>query len=305
MELSTVSTFKRINAEQSGLHELTSEELHALQKVLFEMLVDIDGFCRINSISYTLGGGSLLGAVRHGGFIPWDDDVDINFPRDDYEKFRRLFPQQMGDKYWLHTPEDTHNYGLCIARVRKKGTTFRGREDIFNEECGVFVDIFIVENISDNKLIYNLHGFLSLAAGFFLSCRMFNQYRELYKKLSVDSSTRRTFVLKLAIGKVLSIFPVDFWTHLWNNINRLHKDNKSKYVTIPVGVKHFFGETYFRAKTCTMKDIPFTFEGKTVLFKCMVDTDYYLTKRYGDYMTPPEDADKEKHIVLELDLNEL
>ena len=303
MGLSTVSAFKNINAASVGLHEITDEEKHALQKTLFEMLIDIDTFCRENDISYSLGGGSLLGAVRHGGFIPWDDDVDLNFPRADYERFRKLFPQKMGDGYWLHTPEDTHNYGLCMARVRKKGTVVRSREDKDNDECGAYADIFIVENVSDNKVLRTIHGVLSMAGGLLLSCRMFYHNRELYSKIGEsDSKLSRSFKLKIAIGFILSILPVDFWTRLWNRINKLHKDNKSRHVSIPVGVKHFFGETYLREKVCETVDIPFTFDGSTATFRALKDTDYYLTQRYGDWRTPPKSADIEKHIVMELKL---
>ena len=304
MKLSTVSAFKNINASTVGLHELTDEEEHALQKTLFDMMIDIDCFCRDNKISYSLGGGSLLGAVRHGGFIPWDDDVDLNFPRADYERFRRLFPQMMGDRYWLHTPEETHEYGLCMARVRKKGTVVRSREDIDNDECGAYADIFIVENVSGNRFERLFHGILSMAAGFLLSCRVFYKNRGFYRKIG-DSDTKLSgvFKCKIIIGGILSVFGVDVWTHFWNNINKAYTNGKSEYVSIPVGVKHFFGETYLRSKVCETEDIPFTFDGRTELFRAMKDTDYYLTKRYGDWRTPPQWHEIEKHIVLEFKLD--
>ena len=304
MGLSTVSTFKHINSEKSGLHELTNEESHSLQRTLFEMMIDIDTFCRHNNIEYSLGGGSLLGAVRHGGYIPWDDDIDINFARSDYERFRQLFPQQLGNQYWLHTPEESHNYGICAGKVRKKGTIVRGREDVFNDECGASIDVFIVENVSSNKIIYTLHGLMSMAAGLLLSCRMFYHYRNLYSSLDVDQKTKKVFNCKISIGRFLSIASVDFWTHLWNNINRLNRNDQSQYVTIPVGLKHFFAETYLREKVTVSKDIPFTFDDKTVLFRAMVDPHYYLKIRYGeDYWTPSPEEEREKHLVLEFKLD--
>ena len=104
MGLSTVSIFKNIDVENNpDLKVVSDEELHKLQGTLFEMLEEIDAFCQKNHIAYTLAGGSALGAVRHGGFIPWDDDVDLLMSRSDYEKLKRCFDSQMGNRFWFST----------------------------------------------------------------------------------------------------------------------------------------------------------------------------------------------------------
>lgn len=85
---------KQIDTSNNGLHEINDEELQELHKVLTTMMRDIASFCEKNDISWCLSGGSILGAVRHGGFIPWDDDIDIFMTRKNFEKLYRIFPKE-------------------------------------------------------------------------------------------------------------------------------------------------------------------------------------------------------------------
>ena len=80
------------------------EEIHALQDIELEILLDVDRFCRENGITYFLGEGTLLGAIRHHGFIPWDDDVDVIMKRADYERFLQLAPEGLGKQYEVQHP---------------------------------------------------------------------------------------------------------------------------------------------------------------------------------------------------------
>ncbi len=302
MGLSTVSTFKTLNNNNSNLKKMTPEQLKQLQNTLVGIMDDIDYVCKKYKLNYHLTGGSCLGAVRHNGFIPWDDDIDIDMPRKDYMEFCKVFPEEMGDKYWLHTPERTKNLGIAFARVRKKGTIFRSREDLENkEEAGVYIDIFIIENTFNFTPIRYIHGFLSLEIGFLLSCRNFYKNRKFYLDIVNDNKKLKSaFKVKTVIGFLLSWIPVDTMVHTWNNINKMCKNDNSKYVVVPVGRKHFFGETYERDKFCIM--IPHEFEGKDRQFPICVDYDEYLKHMYGDYMKIPKDEDKETHIFLELEL---
>ena len=102
----------KIAQSSSLLHEVKGEERLQLQKTLLCILKDIHEVCVNNSITYFLVGGTALGAVRHKGFIPWDDDIDISMLREDWEKFKKVFPIQMGEKYELEGPNykgDTKN----------------------------------------------------------------------------------------------------------------------------------------------------------------------------------------------------
>ena len=130
MSLSTLEVFKHIQPE--GAVVLTDEQLLDLQKTLNGILRDIISVCAKHHLRYFLGGGSALGAIRHHGFIPWDDDIDINMPREDHDRFVQVFRQEFGTKYWVHTPEETAGYGLLLSRVLLKGTSVRTREDFHN-----------------------------------------------------------------------------------------------------------------------------------------------------------------------------
>lgn len=305
--LSTVDAFKHLRSKDTI--ELTDEQLLALQNTLYDILRDIVRFCKRYNIRYELGGGSVLGAVRHNAIIPWDDDIDINMPRRDYEKFRRLFKKKMGKKYWIHTPEETDNLALLFSRVRLKGTSVKTREDYHTNECGAFIDIFIIENTFDNPVLRKIHGFGSLALGLLLSCRKFWRDRKMMMKLvkigvsgnemeaedkqKFIKSVRKVFIIKILLGMPLAVLPINFWTRLANRWNGMCRNNRSKYVTTPCGRKHFFGELYKRSELVETVDMDF---GN---MKCAIPRAYdkYLTKLYGDYMQIPEDTEKEKHIV--------
>ena len=302
MGLSTVSTFKTLNNRSSKLKKMTNDQLRELQKTLLGILDDIDNVCKKYNLNYHLTGGSCLGAVRHNGFIPWDDDIDIDMPRKDYTKFCEVFLKEMGDKYWLHTPEKTKKLGIAFARVRKKDTIFRSREDLQNEkEAGVYIDIFIIENTFNFKPMRYIHGFLSLEFGFLLSCRNFYQNRKFYFDIIEDNKkVKRAFRMKTIIGFLLSFLSVDTMVRAWNNVNKMCKNDNSKYVVVPVGRNHFFGETYERSKFCVM--IPHEFEGSQRQLPICIDYDEYLKHMYGDYMKIPKEEDRETHIFLELKL---
>ena len=129
MSLSTVAVFKQVNNKNKDLTTLSGDNLQRLQNVLKSIIADFDKVCKKYGIKYCAGGGTALGAVRHHDIIPWDDDVDLNMTRKDYDAFRHIFEKELGDKYVFETPESTKDYGLGMARLRKKGTLFKTRED--------------------------------------------------------------------------------------------------------------------------------------------------------------------------------
>lgn len=298
MSLSTFEAFKHIGVD--GLIELTDRDLCSLQGVLFHMLTDFDEVCSHYGIDYTLSGGTCLGAVRSNGFIPWDDDLDINMSRADYRKFTEVFDDALGERYWLHDCRRTSGYELAFPRMRLKGTTVRCRDDYDGKECGAYIDIFIVENSPTSKYARGIHGFGSMGLGFLYSCRRFAAHAEENLALAGDNEgLRATFRKKIGIGKLLSFLSVSSWTKVWDAWNALCGDEESGYVTIPVGRGHYFGEMQERedffpvsiGSFCAM-DVPLP-----------ANPEAYLFGLYGpDYMIPPAENMREKHVLLEFDL---
>lgn len=303
MKLSTVAAFKHIRIKE-GMVEVKGEKLKQLQAHLTEMVRNINIMCQENGITYTLSGGTCLGAIRHHGFIPWDDDVDLNMPRKDWEKFVTVIKEKYADRYTIHIPGETPDYELCFGRVRERNTLLRCRED-FNmpdEECGVYVDIFIMDNVPNSKLMRYLHGFVSMALGFALSCRRFTANLNDYLFLADDNKELISiFKKKARIGILFSFLSVNAWIKAWDKWNALLKNKKTKYVSIPVGRKHYFEETQ-----PTENFLPVSwgdFEGIKVPIPA--NPEPYMTSLYGpDYMTPPPEAERETHVVLAFELED-
>ena len=303
MDLSTFKLFKE-QKYKNGI-EITGDKLKKLKKILLEMLIDIDDVCAKNNLYYTLCGGTALGAVRHNGFIPWDDDVDIFMTRESYNKFLKIYYNELKDKYTLHSPETTPELGMPLAQLSLNGTIYKTHLAPERKNPGIFIDIFIIENTPDNILLRYLHGFVSLFLGLGLSCSRFYKDKEFYLNSfsNADKTTVKAIKDKIMIGRIFTLFlSTKKWTKMTNHWNSICTNNKSLYVSVPSGRKHYFGELYLREKMRNRKKVLF----ENIELPVMQDYDYYFTKLYGsDYMTPPPEKDREVHCVFELDFGDL
>lgn len=298
MNLSTFSLLKN----HKGSVVIDAELTQKIQKVLLSIIIDFDQCCRENNINYSLCGGSALGAVRHKGFIPWDDDIDVFMTRGDYNKFFKIYKNFLGDKYTLHAPETTPELGMPIAQLSLNGTVYKTQLAPSRENPGIYIDIFILENIPNNILLRKIHGIISLALGFGLSCSRFYSDRstllEFYS--SASSETLRIIKVKIKFGKIFNVFlSTKNWCLLNNWWNSLCANNNSKFVACPSGRKHYFGELYPRDLVCNTHYADF----ENIKMRVMDGYDYYFRKLYGDdYMTPPPIEKREIHSIIELNL---
>lgn len=129
---------------------LDTQTLRKVQLKELDILLEVKRICEKNNIKYFLYAGTLLGAVRHQGFIPWDDDIDIAMLRDDYEKFLNVAPSEISGDYYVESPRNVANYVYSFCKVKANGT-------VFMEECtsklnihqGIWIDVFPIDTIAD------------------------------------------------------------------------------------------------------------------------------------------------------------
>jgi len=293
MGLSTFDRFKTLRAAEA--HALAPNELAALQRAVLEVLDDVAAVAEEVGADWSLGGGSALGAVRHRGFIPWDDDLDVNMPRADWRRFRDAFRARFGDRYAIYEPGEPENYALAFPRIRLRGTRVVTREDLLasDVEPGVFIDVFILENTFDSAALRWLHGVGSLALGFLYSCRKQFFDRRLLRRWGLNGAA---FRVKRLVGGLLAFLPLGVWTRLWDAWNGICGNAESRFATFPVGRRHFFGELAPRQTLSRTVAVPF--EDRTA--RCYADAGSYLTRLYGpDYLTPPPPERRERHVVFE------
>lgn len=184
--------YTTILCEMGTLVRYNPEELRCLQLIELEILLTIDEMCRKLAIPYFLDSGSALGAMRHGGFIPWDDDIDIGMMREDYERFLAVAPEELPQGYRLLRPGAAEGYAPMWAKIMKEDTKFYTRETLeAGLDQGVFVDVFPYDRLCADE---------SAAQRQLRSCRILQRASYLYHASSINVPCRGAIGAAIRLG---------------------------------------------------------------------------------------------------------
>lgn len=282
------------------LMEVDQDMRNRLQDVLVEMMQDIHNVCIKRKIGYALVGGSCLGAVRHQGFIPWDDDIDISMLREDWEKFRSCFDEELGEKYVMEAPQyGNKDCKTTWAKVYKKKTVLQEIMDVDTPyEQGIFIDIFFYENVSNNKIIRKIDACLSdFLKGVATSMVFYKYPNELMKQYyGATPQTKRYYNMRRFLGFLFSWMSHKRFCDCYDKFVSRHK-TPSEYITAPTGRKNYIGEILQRKWWIPQKQVKF----ENTEFLVPADSHNYLLTLFGkNYMQLPPVEKREKHFIVKL-----
>ena len=272
---------------RSDIRIMSQGEIERIQQIYLVMAKDLFDMFDAMGLKATLGGGSVLGAVRHKGFIPWDDDMDIHLPRKDFEKLKQVFDEYFHGKYIFRAPNHDPHSGYRCGKIENPKVQVW---DVNSRSHGLMIDVFIIENLPDSSSIRILRGcrseLLRIIAGlvFEYECSKNEERKNRHIRI-----LRKTCLLA---GWLFSFLHSERWYDIADRVNQYPNEDTEK-VSIPSGRKHYFGEIYPRE--WIMESIKMPFEG--IMLPVPKGYDAYRKQLYGDYhILPPEDQ-REHHYI--------
>jgi lipopolysaccharide cholinephosphotransferase len=270
-------------------YKLNQDEIHSVQSRLLEIMVDIDRIAREHGIQYILFGGSLLGCVRHKGFIPWDDDLDIALTRNEYEKLRKACLEELKPEFFWQDKYTDKNYPLDFAKIRYNDTLFiEDRLSHLDIHHGLFLDIFPLDNVF--KLFKKPHAKIIWHLQCIKKNRVGLRYNTIFEK----------FINIKLISKLLQLIPINVIDSLINYFITCLNPLNTGYVN---QLCHFGSNKPLIDKNLLLNLTEKEFEGH----KFLVPKDYhlYLRDKYGDYLLlPSKDKRKPTHKIVDFQLSD-
>ncbi|WP_433944319.1 LicD family protein [Paenibacillus sp. SN-8-1] len=278
---------------------ITPEQRRQIQIIQLEMMVEIDRICRKHQIAYRIIGGTLIGAVRHKGFIPWDPDLDISMDREEYNRFFEVCRDELDtSRFFLQEWRTDINYRWNYTRMLRNGTEFvRAGHEELNARNGVFVDIMYSDRVPDLQILRPIHCF---------SCFIIR--KALWSKVGKDLHPNffmRKWLALLSLTPRNLIFKFRDWVISWTlgnqtelSRNMAHKVSSKSISKWGYPKKTMSGE---EEKKFINGELPWDyfltdldFEG----YKFLASKHYEeaLKNTFGDYMTLPPVEQRESHI---------
>lgn len=266
------------------LEEYDENTLKHIQNVQLMILKDFIEICETNDIEYMAYGGTLLGAIRHEGFIPWDDDTDVIMLREEYEKFVKVMNSKENNKYSLFNLENTEEFFYFMAKFSLNGTEFSiDWTKNTSYKLGICLDIFIFDDVPDNKIsrwiYYKKMKFISAMMSICI-VDLNKNYPSFFKKIItiVGSFFMKIFNLKPqffknSYKKLVNSNNNRGFSHVYENIAQTYTEPIPKEILHP------------------LKKVKF----ENIEINVPYDYDKFLTILYGDYMTLPPIDERQAH----------
>ena len=288
--------------------EWTDDNLDKFKRELMVIAGDVIAVCDKYNLEYVLAYGSALRAVRHHGIVPWDDDLDINMPRKDFNRFLEVCKQELGERYFIRGVMNGDHVAIPTLHIRRKGTKYINYGDLVKmqqepeEMRGIYIDIAVFENAPDNKYLRLLDGIINLGIQFIMSCIEIKGSINYLKEIGVvlTPEEKDTLRLKNFLGSIFGIVPIYKWYRFYDWYASKNKNDNSKYVCSYAGYKNLKKSTFERDRL--FKGLKGDFEGHRWKIPC--DYDYYLKTIYNDYMKLPPVENRKVHPVFELQFSD-
>lgn len=288
--------------ESNVLRQLTDDESLSLKKALLSMYIDVKALCDTHNLVLMLCGGSCLGAVRHQGFIPWDDDLDLMMSRSDYEALIALLEAgALGDDYEFAYPGGNLDAPSCFLKIFKKSTKcveIGAQDSVYPK--GIFLDIFILDGASSCLLKRKVIGMIANSLRFIsnIVSTAFSPVSDLEKSFyKFNKVAYFQFLCRRLIGKIFSVIPHKTWISWFDSL--VSNNNKSGLLCLPTGRMLYGGECF--PNSVYFPPIHASFEGLDVLIPNGYDA--YLKNLYHDYMKLPPIDKRERHFIVDFNLS--